>query len=97
MPHYIVLMNWTDQGIRTVKDSPSRIDEGIKSFEAAGGKIHAVYTVMGEYDLVAVAEAPSDEVAMTFLLSLGSQGNVRTTTLEAFSLEQFRELVGRLP
>ena len=93
----LTIMNWTGQGIRTVKDSPGRIEEGIKSFETAGGKIRSVYTVMGEYDLVAVVEAPSDEVAMTFLLSLGSQGNVRTTTLKAFPLEQFRELVGRLP
>ena len=75
MPHYIVLMNWTDQGIRTVKDSPSRIDEGIKSFEAAGGKIHAVYTVMGEYDLVALCNVPNlaeeDRTALAAFVQAG--------------------------
>jgi uncharacterized protein with GYD domain len=52
---------------------------------------------MGEYDYVAIAEAPSDEVAMTFLLGLGSVGNVRTTTLKAFSREQFAEMVKKVP
>ena len=52
---------------------------------------------MGEYDYVGIAEAPNDEVAMTFMLGLGSAGNVRTTTLKAFTTEQFAEMVNKLP
>ena len=54
-------------------------------------------TVMGDYDYVAVGECPSDEVAATFLLLLGSLGNVRTTTLKAFTKEEFSEMVKKLP
>ena len=65
--------------------------------EAAGGKLIDFYMVMGEYDYVAISEWPSEEAAMTFLLALGSQGNVRTTTLRAFDREQFADLTSKLP
>ena len=85
MPTYIILMNYTEQGIRTIKDSPKRIEEGIKLWEAMGGKVVAIYSTQGEYDLIAVVEAPSDEIATTFTLKLASLGNVRTTTMKAFT------------
>ncbi|MEW6569130.1 MAG: GYD domain-containing protein [Chloroflexota bacterium] len=97
MPSYILLMKLTDQGIKAIKDAPGRIEAGIKGFEAMGGKVLGFYTVMGEYDYVAVGEAPSDEVATTFALALGSQGNVRTTTLRAYTKEEFAEMVKKLP
>ena len=97
MPRSIVLMKLTDQGIKDIKNAPQRIEQGIKGFEAMGGKITAFYSVMGEYDYVAIGEAPSDEVAMGFLLALGSQGNIRTTTLKAFTKEEFAEVVKKLP
>jgi len=97
MPRSIVLMKLTDQGIKDIKNAPQRIEQGIKGFEAMGGKITAFYSVMGEYDYVAIGEAPSDEVAMGFLLVLGSQGNIRTTTLKAFTKEEFAEVVKKLP
>ena len=84
MPNYIILMKLTDQGAKTIKEAPGRIDSGIQAFEKMGGKVTGFYVVMGEYDYVAVGEAPSDEVATTFALALGSLGNVRTTTLRAF-------------
>ena len=62
-----------------------------------GGKVIGVYAVMGEYDIVAIGEGPSDEVAMTFALALGSQGNVRTTTLKAFTKEEFVGMIKKLP
>jgi uncharacterized protein with GYD domain len=65
--------------------------------EAVGGKLLAFYLVMGEYDYVAIAEAPSDEVAATYLLGLGADGYVRTTTMKAFTAEQFGEMVKNLP
>ena len=97
MPVYISLMNLTEQGVKDVKNAPQRIKEAVKGLEAMGSKLLAFYTVMGEYDYVAIAEAPSDKVAMTFLLGLGAGGNVRTKTLKAFTAEQFEEIVKKLP
>lgn len=97
MPTYICLMKLTDQGIKDIKNAPKRIEEAVKGLEAMGGKLIGFYTVMGEYDYVGIAEAPSDEVAVAFLLGLGSAGNVRTTTLKAFTSEQFAAIVKRLP
>lgn len=97
MPIYVVLYKFTDQGIKTVKESPSRTAANIKGVEAMGGKVLGVYYTMGEYDLVSIGEFPNDEVAMTFLLAVGQTGTVRTTTLKAFTVEQFAELAKKLP
>jgi len=97
MPNYIILMKLTDQGAKTIKEAPGRVDAGIKAFENMGGKVTGFYAVMGEYDYVAVGEAPSDEVATTFALGLGSLGNVRTTSLRAFTKEEFAAMLKKLP
>jgi uncharacterized protein with GYD domain len=97
MPTYIVLYKLTDQGIRNIKESPKRIEEGLKAVEAAGGKTIGFYSVMGEYDFVSIGEAPNDETAVALALGLGSQGNARTTTLKAFKKEEFAEIVKKLP
>jgi uncharacterized protein with GYD domain len=97
MPTYIGLYKLTDQGIRNIKDAPGRLEDAIKGAEAMGGKVIGVYTVMGEYDYVAIGEFPSDKAAMSFALAIGSGGNVRTTTLKAFGKEEFTEIVKKLP
>jgi uncharacterized protein with GYD domain len=97
MPTYITLFNLTEQGIKNIKDAPKRIEEGIKAAEAIGGKLIGFYSVMGEYDYVSIAEATNDEAYMTFLLGTGAQGNVRTTTLKAFTREEFAQMVKKLP
>ena len=97
MPTYITLFNLTEQGIKNIKDAPKRIEDGIKAAEAIGGKLIGFYSVMGEYDYVAIGEAPNDEVAVTFALALGSQGDARTMTLKAFTREEFTEIVNKLP
>lgn len=97
MPTYIILMKFTDQGIKTVKEAPQRIEAATKGLEAMGGKLIGLYVTMGEYDYVSIGEAPNDDVVMTFLLGLGAAGNVRTTTLKAFTKEEFVELVKKLP
>ena len=97
MPTYIVLYKLTDQGIKNIKEAPQRIEEGIKALEAAGGKVIGFYSVMGEYDYVSIGEAPNDETAIALALAIGSQGNVRTTTLKAFTKEEFAEIVKKLP
>ena len=97
MPTYVILMNLTEQGIKGIKEAPQRVEETAKALEAVGGKLLAFYVVMGHYDYVAIAEGPSDEVALAQLMALGMAGNVRTTTLKAFSKEEFAEIVKRLP
>ena len=97
MSTYIILMNLTEQGIKNIKDAPARIAKAAKALEAAGGKMLAFYTVMGLYDYVAITEAPSDEVALAQLLGLGMAGNVRTTTLKAFTQDEFAEILKKLP
>jgi len=97
MPTYVILMNLTEQGIKNIKDAPARLGESTKAIEEAGGKLLAFYTVMGPYDYVAIAEGPSDEVAMAQLLSLGMAGYVRTMTMKAFTMEDFAEVLKKLP
>ncbi len=97
MATYILLMKLTEQGVKDIKNAPQRIEQGIKSIEAMGGKLTGFYTVMGEYDYVVIGEGPSDEVMMTFLLGLGSLGFVRTTTLKAFTREEFVNIIKKLP
>ncbi len=97
MPTYIGLYKLTDQGVKTIKDAPGRLEAAIKGAEKLGGKSIGLYVVMGEYDYVAIGEFPSDEVATTFSLAISSLGNVRTTTLRAFTKEEFAAMVKKLP
>jgi uncharacterized protein with GYD domain len=94
MPTYIALLKWTGQGIGNVKDSPSRLDAGRKAFKKIGVKIKDTYLTMGRYDLVCIIEAPDDESFASAMLSLGSQGNVQTETLKAFTEDQYRKICG---
>ena len=97
MATYIMLINYTDQGIRTVKDSPKRLDAAKKMLKTMGGEIKDFYLTMGSYDIAIVAEAPSDDVIAKFALAAGSLGNVRTTTLKAFPETEYRKIIGALP
>ena len=97
MPTYIGLYKLTDQGVKAIKDAPGRLEAAIKDTERMGGKITGFYAVMGEYDYVGIVEFPSDEVATTYALALSSLGNVRTTTLRAYTKEEFTAIVKKLP
>jgi uncharacterized protein with GYD domain len=83
MPTYILLWNWTDQGIRNAKDSPNRYESFKAELEKADGKSINLYYTFGEYDGVVILEAPNDEVVMKIMLSTASKGNIRTKTLKA--------------
>jgi uncharacterized protein with GYD domain len=85
---YIILWNWTEQGMRTAKDSPQRYESFKKDLENASGKLIAGYYTMGEYDGVVTLEAPNDEVVMKVTLTAVSLGNVRTKTLKALPHEE---------
>jgi uncharacterized protein with GYD domain len=92
MPTYITLLNYTAQGAANVKDSPKRLDAGREAFNGLGVEIKDTYLLMGRYDLLCVIEAPDDETLAKCMLTLGSQGNVQTETLRAFSEDQFRKI-----
>lgn len=96
MPTYICLFKLTDQGSKDIMNAPARIDEAIKLYEKMGGKVIGVYLVMGEYDYVTIGECPSDEVATAFSLALGSQGNVKPTTLKAFTAKEIPAVLAKL-
>jgi uncharacterized protein with GYD domain len=88
LSHYILLINWTQQGINRIKDSSDRYNSFKASVEKAGGKLIGTYYTMGEYDVVIIIEAPNDETVMSLMLKLGSLGNARTKTLKAFTAEE---------
>ena len=96
MPTYVVLMNWTDQGIRTVRETVQRREQADALAEKHGARIEQVYWTVGSYDIVAIVEAPDDESTTAMLLELGSGGNLRTTTLRAYDREEMSEIVQRL-
>jgi uncharacterized protein with GYD domain len=97
MPTYISLLRLTQQGIQSIKQAPGRIDAARKGFEAVGAKLKEVYAVTGQYDYVAIMEAPDEATAARAGLALGAQGNVRSETMRAFTVEEFRNILQSLP
>ena len=96
MATYLINTQWTDQGIRTVKDSSKRLDLGRKKLKEMGGEIKAFYLTMGTYDSLAIIDVPNDETLARYLLWLGSQGNLRTHTVRAFTEDEYRTIVGEM-
>lgn len=93
MATFIALLDYTDQGIRDIKNSPYRADTFNAMCERAGARVVAQYWTIGDHDGVLVLDAPDDEVAASLLLALGASGNVRTKTLRAFEWAQAQELI----
>jgi len=96
MTTYVMLANWTERGILKAKDSPSRLDTAKKALREMGGEFKSFYLTMGDYDMVAIYEAPDDAVAARFSLQLGMLGNLRTRTLKAFPEAAYREIINSL-
>lgn len=95
MPTYVALANWTDQGIAEFKASTKRADAFAKVLQQAGGKLRDIHWTIGPYDIVAIADVPDDETMTAALLQLGALGNIRTTTLRAFSKREFADIAKR--
>ena len=95
MANYVLLIRWTDQGIRNIKDTINRAAAARKEVEKLGGKL-TIYWTLGKYDLVGILEAPDDESAMQISLRFGSQGNVRTQTLRAFTEQETSGVISKL-
>lgn len=96
MVTYIVLSNFTDQGIRTVKDSPKRADAFKQLAKTFGVTVREIFWTQGRYDIVTIVEAPDESSAMSLSLSLGTLGNVRTESLRAFSAADMTTIVGKM-
>ncbi|MET3966064.1 MULTISPECIES: GYD domain-containing protein [Bradyrhizobium] len=96
MVTYVVLANFTDQGVRNVKDSPKRADAFKEMAKTFGVTVKEIVWTQGRYDIVTVLEAPDEAAAMSLSLSLSALGNVRTETLRAFSAADMTKIVGKM-
>ena len=97
MPSYLTLANWTEKGFASLKESPQRLEAVKQAAREAGGRVIFFYMLMGEYDFASLIEAPDDETFSRVMLSIGMQGNVTTTTMKAFTEDEYRRIIGSLP
>lgn len=97
MPTFITLANWTEEGMRNVKDSPARLDEFKRAAREFGCEVKGFYMVTGKYDMVLITEAPNGDTVAKLTLATGAKGAVRTETLRAFSEELYRTMISELP
>lgn len=97
MPSYVILMNWTDQGVKSVKDTVTRSEQAKKLVAASGGSIETVLWTAGRYDLVAITEAPDDETLAAILLALAGAGNLRTEVMRAFDATEMQSILDKMP
>jgi uncharacterized protein with GYD domain len=96
MATYVLLINWTDQGVRNVRDTVDRYDRSTELANKHGVSLEQIYWTVGPHDIVGLAEAPDDESISAFCLELSSAGNLRTTTLRAYNREEMRGVLERL-
>ena len=97
MASYILLARFTQQGRERIKDVPARIEAARKTLESLGGKLQSIYLTLGQYDSVAVVDAPNDEAIAKFSIAVGAQGNVQLESLRAFDEKQYKGLIASLP
>ena len=96
MANYICLIQFTDQGIRNIKDTVKRGDAAVAEAKKMGMKIVEPFWTMGAYDVVVVLEAPDDETMSAFLLKNGALGNAKTQTLRAFRKEEMEGILAKI-
>jgi uncharacterized protein with GYD domain len=96
MANYLVLMNWTAEGIKDFKGSPMRSDAGATEMAKLGVTLKDIYWTVGPYDVVLLVDSPDEESITAAVLRLSSAGNVRTTTLRAFTRDEFDRVVEKL-
>ena len=95
MATYVVLFNWTEQGIKSYADSPKRVDAAGKVWGDLGVKVKDIYWTIGPHDLVGIMEAPDDEALAAAMLRLGAVGTVRTTTMRAFARKETEAVIAK--
>lgn len=97
MPTFMMSLNWTDQGIRSIKDSPKRSQAARDLAKKVGVEIKHLYLTSGDSGLVIFVDAPSGDNVAKFALAVSSLGNVRTRTARAWSAEEYQKIVSELP
>jgi len=95
MATFIALIDWTEQGVKGFRESVDRYEAARDRFEQMGVRLTQVYWTLGGHDMVAVAEADDDETMAAATLTLGAQGNLRTTTMRAFSADEMRTVIAK--
>jgi uncharacterized protein with GYD domain len=96
MARYVVLFDWTDQGVRNAKDTVQRVNQARTAWEPQGVRIESLYWCLGDHDIVAVVQAPDDATLAGSLLQLAGAGNVRTKTLRAFDEGEMQAVLSQL-
>jgi uncharacterized protein with GYD domain len=96
MPSYMMLVKFTDQGIRNIKESPNRLDAFKKTLRGSGAELRDYFMVMGQYDAMVILTAPNDEVVTKLALAACALGNVRTETHRVYTEDEMRKLIGGL-
>lgn len=97
MAHFVILLRWTQKGIEHVKDSPARFEHFRDTVEAVGGELLSFHMTLGEYDMMAIINVPSDEAAAKMELAVRSVGTVDIETLRAFDESEYREIISDVP
>ena len=95
MPTYVVLINWTDQGIKSFKDTVDRYQAAREAGSESGVTWRDAYWTLGPYDIVAILDAPDDDTLMANLLNVAAWGNIRTTTLRAFDADGMKAVIDK--
>jgi uncharacterized protein with GYD domain len=96
MPLYIAMTNWTDQGVKNLKESPNRAEAFKKMATEMGCTVHGLFFTMGRYDIAARIEAPDDDTMSALALKLGALGNVRTETMRAYTEAEFAQIMKKV-
>ncbi len=97
MATYIVMLRFTEQGIQTITEGPIRVEAAKQLCRSQGAEVKAYYLVMGQFDAVVILEAPDDQTVAEIGLALGALGNVRTETMRAFTEDEYRKIIAKLP
>ena len=96
MPRYVVLIDWTEQGVRSFKDSVDRYEAANDQLAGLDVRFADTYWTLGSHDIVSIVDAPDDESLAAGLLAVAGAGNIRTTTLRAFSPDEMRSVIGKV-
>ena len=95
MAKYVVLLNWTDQGVRTAKDTLTRFEQTRDAFQKLGVSFDTILWTLGRHDIVGILDAPDDETVTAALFQVASAGNVSTETLRGFTAEEMRGILSK--
>jgi uncharacterized protein with GYD domain len=95
MPTYVALVDWTEQGVQGFKDSVDRYEAAQSQMRSMGVEFTSIYWTLGSHDMVSIVEAPDDQTLAAAMLRVAGLGNIRTTTLRAFSADEMRGVISK--